>query len=107
MEKCNVCNKENNNIKVCASACGPVSYAYCPECLEIGAEPYGALLSYLVLAGIDENNWQTLDKGYIQGVIEPTLRVANKVHQDFMDDLKRECKIQDAMYDCAYGEMEF
>lgn len=35
---CDVCNK-NNAAGVCASPFGPVSYAYCTECLGNGADP--------------------------------------------------------------------
>ena len=90
MRKCDVCNKESNDIKVCGSACGPVSFAYCPDCLACGAEPYGAMVSYLSCADVDEDNWSTeLDNNYIQSVIEPTLRVANKSHQDLTNDLRK------------------
>ena len=48
--RCDVCGKEDK-IFVAASAYGPVSFAYCEECLQNGREPYGAIVSYIACAG--------------------------------------------------------
>ena len=48
--KCDVCGKEGE-VSVCCSAYGPVSFAYCEECLVSGREPYSALVVYIACAG--------------------------------------------------------
>ena len=49
--KCDVCGKETDKTYVAASAYGPVSYAYCEDCLHLGREPYYALVVYIAGAG--------------------------------------------------------
>ena len=48
--KCAVCGKEGEVFVAC-STCGAISFAYCEDCLNIGAEPYGALVEYISCAG--------------------------------------------------------
>ena len=48
--KCEVCNKETE-VFVASSAYGPISFAYCKECLINGLEPYGAIVDYIACAG--------------------------------------------------------
>ena len=48
--KCCVCSKEGPTF-VCASACGAMTNAYCNECLDAGAEPWGDLVAYISIAG--------------------------------------------------------
>jgi len=48
--KCDVCGKEGETF-VAASAYGPISFAYCKECLASGREPYDAIVAYISCAG--------------------------------------------------------
>ena len=48
--KCDVCGKEREAF-VAASAYGPISFAYCEECLASGREPYSAMVAYIACAG--------------------------------------------------------
>ena len=48
--KCDVCGKERETF-VAASAYGPISFAYCEECLASGREPYDAIVGYIACAG--------------------------------------------------------
>lgn len=48
--KCDACGKERETF-VAASAYGPISFAYCAECLASGREPYGAIVAYISCAG--------------------------------------------------------
>ena len=48
--KCDVCGKECEAF-VAASAYGPISFAYCRECLANGREPYRAIVDYIACAG--------------------------------------------------------
>lgn len=43
--KCEVCGAETEVI-VLASSLGPVSHAYCADCISKGLEPYGTLVAY-------------------------------------------------------------
>lgn len=96
IRKCEVCGKERE-VHVRSSACGPISFAYCEECLKCGAEPYGALVSYLACACISDTT--ELNKGYVQSVVEPTLRVANKNNADLEADLKSATEEMNKYYD--------
>ena len=49
---CEVCGK-NAPVVVCTSAFGPVSFAYCKECLIADMEPYQHMVDYVSMAG----NW--------------------------------------------------
>lgn len=42
--KCAVCGNETK-VAVCASSCGPISVAYCKDCLSRGLEPYDLLVT--------------------------------------------------------------
>lgn len=48
--RCDVCGKDRETF-VAASAYGPISFAYCKECLENGREPYNAMVAYISCAG--------------------------------------------------------
>lgn len=48
--KCDACKKECETF-VAASAYGPISFAYCAECLANGLEPYSAIVAYISCAG--------------------------------------------------------
>jgi hypothetical protein len=48
--KCDVCGKERETF-VAASVYGPISFAYCEECLKNGKEPYDAIVAYISCAG--------------------------------------------------------
>lgn len=55
--KCNCCDRESNKLSVLCSGLGAVSFAYCDECANQGAEPLGmieALLEDVPLEGIRE-----------------------------------------------------
>lgn len=47
---CDVCGKETQ-VVTCASNYGPVSFAYCKNCLSERLEPYSALVAYISCAG--------------------------------------------------------
>ena len=51
MAKCDVCGKDVAETFVRASSMGPVSYAYCTECLTAGLEPYDGMVAYIAGAG--------------------------------------------------------
>ena len=48
--KCDVCGEETE-VVVCASTMGPISYAYCEDCLNKGLEPYRSMVAYVSSAG--------------------------------------------------------
>ena len=47
---CDVCGKKAE-VVVCASTMGPISFAYCADCLNKQLEPYWAMVSYIAGAG--------------------------------------------------------
>jgi|GEM_PF-2255340 len=83
--RCDVCSQVKE-LHVRASSCGPISFAYCVECLQKGAEPYGALAAYLsqvVDKGSDlEPDKNMIHPGY-QQLIDVTLEVVGKTREEF------------------------
>lgn len=53
MGQCDCCGEERD-VGVACSPLGPVSFAYCRDCLKAGAEPYGMLVGVAAGAGVDE-----------------------------------------------------
>lgn len=77
--KCQVCDK-NDAIGVACGACGPISIAYCRECLQAGAEPFDILAAYMGCGGITSP--ESVNPEYLP-IIEATCRVAGKTEQEF------------------------
>lgn len=48
--KCDVCGKEGE-VFVASSMYGPISFAYCVECVANEREPYDAIVGYIACAG--------------------------------------------------------
>lgn len=46
-----MCVVKKTDVAVFASQFGPISFAYCADCAKAGAEPYGAVVSYIACAG--------------------------------------------------------
>ena len=82
--KCEVCGKESDELYVRSSTCGASSYAYCLDCLESGAEPYDALVSYISLAGCQPKD---INEYYLE-VIKATLKRLNVSDEKFWSDVK-------------------
>ena len=45
MELCSVCNRIKGYVQIGASPFGPYSIAYCQECLQASAQPFGCYFS--------------------------------------------------------------
>ena len=50
MSKCDVCGRETITY-VASSMFGPISFAYCGNCLSKWLEPYDAMVDYIACAG--------------------------------------------------------
>ena len=87
MEKCDVCGKEGE-VCVCASVCGPVSLAYCKECLESCAEPWGFLVTCIANAGYYPDE---ISDAYRKIVINTCKRL-NRNESEFIADVERAIK---------------
>ena len=97
--KCDVCNQAN--VKgVFASSCGPISFAYCQTCLDLGAEPYGAVVGYLAGAVSDGEDVRP-ERGIInerfQGLIEASLATAKKTREELYADITQSVKEYEKM----------
>jgi hypothetical protein len=85
---CEVCGKETFDYKVVSSALGPVSFRYCPDCLESGAEPYNMLVSTVaMIGGVDAV------APWFKKVIETSCKAANKSEEEFLKDVKESERI--------------
>lgn len=80
--KCDVCRKETM-VAVCASTMGPVSLAYCRDCLESGAEPYSFMVAYVACAG----EWLKDIRPEAQTRIRKLLAFHNKTEAKFAEDV--------------------
>lgn len=104
--KCDVCNV--GNVKgVFASSCGPISFAYCQTCLDLGAEPYGAVVGYLACAVSDGEDVRP-ERGIIneryQKLIDVSLATAKKTREELYADITSSVKEYEKML--ADEEME-
>lgn len=98
---CDVCGK-NESIGVYASSCGPISFAYCKKCALEGAEPYGAIVSYIsgaVSKGEDASKEENKISPAYQDVIDISLLVANKTREEFYADINRALEEEKKYYD--------
>ena len=82
--KCAVCGKEGEVFVAC-SACGAISFAYCEDCLNTGAEPYGALVEYISCAG---DSPEDINDTYLK-IIRDTLSRLNITEEQFWKDVKQ------------------
>lgn len=76
--KCEVCDKDDAVI-VAASSCGPISFRYCESCLRSHAEPFGALVAYIGLAG---GKPEEIRESYFP-IIQSTCEKAGKTEDEF------------------------
>ena len=90
MSKCDVCGRETKTY-VAASAFGAMSFAYCKECLEKGAEPYSAMVSYIACAGHFPEDINPQYQAYCRHV----LAALDISEEQFIKDVKQ--AIQDDM----------
>lgn len=84
-ERCDVCKQEVEKVYVGASTCGPISFAYCADCLDAGAEPYGAVIAYLCTVIVTEAWRDEINPAYIK-IVEDSLRVAGRTETEFVAD---------------------
>ena len=80
--KCDVCG-EVEEVVVCCSATGAVSFAYCSECLQSGREPYFALAARLIgIASIDNvAEW-------FLPIVRVTLEAEGKTEEELFKDVR-------------------
>lgn len=104
MSKCNVCNK-SEAFGVFSSSCGPISFAYCKDCGSKGAEPYGAVVAYLsgaVNKGEDlKPEKKLIQPGYYK-VIDISLEIAGKTHEEFYADVDKAIEEENKYWDKLY-----
>lgn len=81
---CEVC-RTRTAVGVCCGASGPVSYAICRECLDLGAEPYGYFLAYIACAGITCR--EEMRPNYYP-TLEATVARAGKTEEQFWSEAK-------------------
>lgn len=65
----------------CASTMGPISFSYCKECLETGAEPYNFMASYIACAG----EWPGGIRPEVQERVRRLLAFHGKTEAEFAD----------------------
>lgn len=80
--KCDVCGKEAKTV-VCASSMGPISLAYCKDCLENAAEPYSLMAAYIACAG----EWPNDITPEAQVWVRRLLVFHNKTEAEFSEDV--------------------
>lgn len=78
---CDVCGKETD-VVVCGSGMGPISYAYCEDCLLKGLEPYGGMVAYISCAGKYPDDIAPSYRAHIQHI----LKELGKTEEEFIAD---------------------
>ena len=80
MSKCDVCVHDGETFVAC-SICGGISFAYCKECLKVGAEPWECLAIYIAFSGgkYPEN----INESFREAV-KATCERLNKTEEDFI-----------------------
>lgn len=91
--RCEVCGKKTD-VVVGASTMGAVSFAYCQDCLNAGAEPYGAMVSYIACAGRFPDD---IHESYRE-IVRSTLAYLGKSEEQFMAAVDREIREMDELY---------
>lgn len=79
--ECSVCGREDPNTVVAGSSVGAVSFAYCPECLGSGREPYGLLTASLMGMTCMEDIAE-----WYRPIVLVTLKVEGKTVEEFFAD---------------------
>lgn len=89
MPNCDVCGDEA--IGVASSTLGAVSFAYCRECLRVGADVPSIVAFSIASCGIDNvHEW-------VRNMIEPTIQRAKITRQQF-DTMVKEAEQELADY---------
>ena len=86
--KCDVCGKDAE-CTVAASAFGPISFAYCDECLRQEKEPYRAVVDYIACAGHFPDD---INETY-QKEVRRQLKLHNVSEKDFINDVEESIKL--------------
>ena len=80
---CDVCG-EHEAVQIACSAYGATSYAFCPECLSNGLEPYGAVISYIACVGHFPKD---IRREYVEDV-HRMLSLWDKTEKEFIRDVE-------------------
>ena len=103
---CGVCGA-TGLVVVCCSSLGPVSHAYCYDCLNNGLEPYGTMVGCVSGCGdsIDDVRED------VQEIIKRSLGKFGKSVNEFNEDVTQANKAMEEFFasyqDRAYGEDDF
>lgn len=93
--RCDVCGRQGD-VAVACSAYGPVSFAYCADCLKNGLEPYGAVVSYIACAGRFPED---VNEVYRQDV-RRMLPLWGKTEKELIHDVDREIQSFEEAMQC-------
>lgn len=80
--KCDVCQAPA--VGVCSSSLGPCSFAYCAECLAVGAEPYRVTVCFVADLGAEP----AAVADWFLPVIAGTCQRAGKPEAEFWADVR-------------------
>jgi len=80
---CDVCGKEGK-VAVLCSAFGPISFAYCQTCAELGLEPYNQMVEYIASAGEYPKDINSIYINEVKYILEHL----GKSEQQFAEDVK-------------------
>lgn len=80
---CDVCGKPARI--VAASAYGPISYAFCDDCLEKGLEPYKGVVAYIACAGHFPDD---INEEY-RADVRRMLPLWGKTEEEFIKDVEK------------------
>jgi hypothetical protein len=65
---------------------GPISYAYCRECLSRGLEPYGGIIAYIADNIEQDKHPKECLAEWAHATIERSLEAAGRTWEDLKED---------------------
>lgn len=96
--KCDVCGKEDE-VLVCSSSMGAVSFAYCEDCFNKRLEPYGAMVACISMAGHFPKDINETYQKHCRHIInelniseEQFIEDVDKAIEDFDEDFREFCE---------------
>lgn len=91
--KCDVYGK-STEVKAACSGYGPVTYAYCQECLNKGLEPYSGVVTYIACGGHFPKNINAMYKADVRRM----LPLWGKTEKEFIADVDKEISDMDEYF---------
>lgn len=102
--KCEICGKEACG--VASSSMGPISHAYCRECLQLGREVYGTMVGGLYGCLPHDNPTGAGLKAAVHEGLHETIEATLTFYTKTWDDLAADIRSLEEDYDRYFKEQD-